>query len=628
MKEMEVQNKALSEYNIFTKYAKYINEKNRRESWDEICDRNKEMHLRRYSNGSNPELVEEIENVYENYVKTRKVVPSMRSFQFAGKSIELSPNRMYNCAYMPIDTLECFSESMFLLLGGTGVGYSVQRHHVEQLPSIRKPNPDKFRRILISDSIEGWADAIKVLFESYFGMRTSSPNFDYNDIRPKGAPLKTSGGKAPGSAPLKIALVKIETMLLNKPEGSQLTPLECHDIMCHIADAVLAGGIRRAALISLFSADDDEMINCKAGKWYEENPQRGRANNSAFLLRHRIKKGFFEDLWERIRLSNSGEPGIYFSHDKDWGTNPCCEIALRPYQFCNLTECNVSDVFTQEELEERVKAATFLGTLQAGYTDFHYLREVWKRTTEKDALLGVSMTGIASNNVTSLDMEHAAQIAKNENERVAELIGINKAARITCVKPSGTASCVLGTSSGIHAWYAPHYIRRVRVNKIEPVYEYLKKMCPELIEDDYFSHTEAVFSIPQKAPKGNIITRHESAIDMLERVKHFSIAWVQRGHRDGLNTHNVSATVQIRDDEWDEVGEWMWKNRHYYNGLAVLPYDSGSYKQAPFEEITEKEFNELLSILPTNLDFTEIREYDDYTDLKGEVACAGGVCEI
>lgn len=628
MKEMEVQNKALSEYNIFTKYAKYINEKNRRESWDEICDRNKEMHLRRYSNGSNPELVEEIENVYENYVKTRKVVPSMRSFQFAGKSIELSPNRMYNCAYMPIDTLECFSESMFLLLGGTGVGYSVQRHHVEQLPSIRKPNPDKFRRILISDSIEGWADAIKVLFESYFGMRTSSPNFDYNDIRPKGAPLKTSGGKAPGSAPLKIALVKIETMLLNKPEGSQLTPLECHDIMCHIAHAVLAGGIRRAALISLFSADDDEMINCKAGKWYEENPQRGRANNSAFLLRHRIKKGFFEDLWERIRLSNSGEPGIYFSHDKDWGTNPCCEIALRPYQFCNLTECNVSDVFTQEELEERVKAATFLGTLQAGYTDFHYLREVWKRTTEKDALLGVSMTGIASNNVTSLDMEHAAQIAKNENERVAELIGINKAARITCVKPSGTASCVLGTSSGIHAWYAPHYIRRVRVNKIEPVYEYLKKMCPELIEDDYFSHTEAVFSIPQKAPKGNIITRHESAIDMLERVKHFSIAWVQRGHRDGLNTHNVSATVQIRDDEWDEVGEWMWKNRHYYNGLAVLPYDSGSYKQAPFEEITEKEFNELLSILPTNLDFTEIREYDDYTDLKGEVACAGGVCEI
>ena len=247
MKEMEVQNKALSEYNIFTKYAKYINEKNRRESWDEICDRNKEMHLRRYSNGSNPELVEEIENVYENYVKTRKVVPSMRSFQFAGKSIELSPNRMYNCAYMPIDTLECFSESMFLLLGGTGVGYSVQRHHVEQLPSIRKPNPDKFRRILISDSIEGWADAIKVLFESYFGMRTSSPNFDYNDIRPKGAPLKTSGGKAPGSAPLKIALVKIETMLLNKPEGSQLTPLESHDIMCHIAHAVLAGGIRRSA---------------------------------------------------------------------------------------------------------------------------------------------------------------------------------------------------------------------------------------------------------------------------------------------------------------------------------------------------------------------------------------------
>ena len=473
---MDKPKKILSNYNIYTKYAKWIPSENRRESWNEVCDRNMNMHLDKFEH-LGKEFAQEIVSVYDNYVRTFKVLPSMRSMQFAGRPIELSPNRIYNCAYMPVDSIECFSEAMFLLLGGTGVGYSVQRHHIEELPEIKKPNPIKFRRILINDSIEGWADAVKVLFESYYGKRTSSPKFDYGDIRPKGARLKTSGGKAPGPAPLRLALVKIETMLLEKQDGSQLSPIECHDIMCHVADAVLSGGIRRAALISLFSVNDKEMINAKSGDWDKLHPHRARANNSAVILRHRIRRGFFDDLWKRIernsRVSGSGEPGIYFSNDKDWGTNPCCEIALRPYQFCNLTECNVSNVASQEDLEARVKAATFLGTLQSSYTDFHYLREVWSKTTEKDALLGVSMTGIASNKVTLLDIEHAAQIAKSENERVSDILGVNKAARVTCVKPSGTASCVLGTSSGIHAWFAPYYIRRVRMNKMEDVYNYL-----------------------------------------------------------------------------------------------------------------------------------------------------------
>ena len=401
--------------------------------------------------------------------------------------------------------------------------------------------------------------------------------------------------------------------------------------MCHIADAVLSGGIRRAALISLFSVNDKEMINAKSGDWDKLHPHRARANNSAVILRHRIRRGFFDELWKRIernsRVSGSGEPGIYFSNDKDWGTNPCCEIALRPYQFCNLTECNVSNVASQEDLEARVKAATFLGTLQSSYTDFHYLREVWSKTTEKDALLGVSMTGIASNKVTLLDIEHAAQVAKVENERVAEIIGVNNAARVTCIKPSGTASCVLGTSSGIHAWFAPYYIRRVRMNKMEDVYNYLLEKVPELIEDDYFNASDAVFSIPQKAPTGNIITRKESAIHLLERVKRFAIRWVDKGHKDGMNSHNVSATINIKDNEWDTVGQWMWMNRHYYNGLAVMAHDGGSYPQLPFEEISKSKYKMLCGLL-TDLNFSEVIETDDNTDFGNDPACAGGFCEM
>jgi len=627
---MDKPKKILSDYNIYTKYAKWIPGENRRETWEEVCDRNMNMHLEKFKH-LGEDFAKEIVGVYDEFVRPFKVLPSMRSMQFAGRPIELSPNRIYNCAYMPVDSIECFSEAMFLLLGGTGVGYSVQRHHIEELPEIKKPNPVKFRRILINDSIEGWADAIKVLFESYFGKRTSSPKFDYGDIRPKGARLKTSGGKAPGPAPLRLALVKIETMLLEKTDGSQLTPIECHDIMCHIADAVLSGGIRRAALISLFSINDKEMINAKSGDWDRLHPHRARANNSAVILRHRIRRGFFDDLWKRIernsRVSGSGEPGIYFSNDKDWGTNPCCEIALRPYQFCNLTECNVSNVVNQEDLEARVKAATFLGTLQASYTDFHYLREVWRKTTEKDALLGVSMTGIASNRVSLLDIEHAAQVAKAENERVSEIIEVNTAARVTCVKPSGTASCVLGTSSGIHAWYAPYYIRRVRMNKMENVYNYLQEKVPELIEDDYFNSSDAVFSIPQKAPTGDIITRTESAIHLLERVKRFAIRWVDKGHKDGMNSHNVSATINIKNDEWETVGQWMWMNRHYYNGLAVMAHDGGKYPQLPFEEISKSKYKNLCGLL-TKLDFSEVVETDDNTDFGNDPACAGGYCEI
>ena len=614
----------LSDITVHMKYAKYLPNKERRETWAELVRRNRSMHVKQYKHLGD-DFKKEIFDAYK-YVFDKKILPSMRSMQFAGKPIELSPNRIYNCAYLPIDDEASFSETMFLLLGGTGVGYSVQKHHVSRLPKIRKPDTEETKRFVVGDSIEGWADAVKVLVKSYFhgGDRI---RFDYSDVRPKGARLVTSGGKAPGPDPLRICLAKVESILNKKEDGSKLSPIEVHDIICHIADSVLAGGIRRAALISLFSISDDDMVACKSGSWWETDPQRGRANNSAVLLRHKLEEGDFREIWKRVEASGSGEPGIYLSNDKDWGTNPCCEIALRPYQFCNLCEVNVSDVQDQGDYEGRVRAAAFIGTLQAGYTDFHYLRDVWKKTTERDALIGVSMTGIGSAAVLQLDMKKAAAIVKKENARVASLLGIKTAARSTTVKPAGTTSLTLGTSSGIHAWHNDYYIRRIRVGKNEAIYSYLAIHHPDLVEDEFFRpHDTAVIGVPQMAPKGSIL-RTESPLQTLERVKKVAKEWVLPGHRRGDNTHNVSCTISIRDHEWDSVGKWMWDNRDSYNGISVLPYNGGTYKQAPFEDCTADEYDRLYASLGA-VDLTKIIEITDETDLSGELACAGGACEV
>ena len=617
---MNLASEILSDVTVYMKYARFRNDVQRRETWEELVTRNKEMHIKKY-----PHLTSEINETYK-FVYDKKILPSMRSLQFGGKPIEISPNRIYNCAYLPIDDWRAFGEIMFLLLGGTGVGYSVQKHHVDELPEIRKPNTTKSRRYLIGDSIEGWADAVKLLMKSYFE-GGSTINFDFSDIRQKGALLVTSGGKAPGPQPLKECLIKIQGILDSKVDNDKLSCIEVHDIVCHIADAVLAGGIRRAALISLFSADDENMISSKSGSWWELNPQRGRANNSAVLLRNKITKNFFMDLWKKIEASGTGEPGIYLSNDKDWGTNPCCEIALRPFQFCNLCEVNVSDITTQEDLNERVKAASFIGTLQAGYTNFHYLRPIWQRTTEKDALIGVGMTGIGSGSAQKFDLKQAADLVKETNLIVAKQIKINASARCTTIKPSGTSSLVLGTSSGIHAWHNDHYIRRIRVGKNEAIYSYLAIYHPELLEDEYFRpHDTAVISVPQKAPAGSIF-RNESAIELLERVKSFYSNWVKTGHRTGQNTHNISATVSIKPDEWETVGEWMWDNKSFYNGLSVLPYNGGTYIQAPFEDCSEEKYEVMLKSL-TGINLSKVIELVDNTDLSGELACAGGACEI
>jgi len=615
---MDVTQSILSDITTYMKYAKFKPEFNRRETWEELVTRNKEMHQLKF-----PQLKNEIEEAYK-LVYNKKVLPSMRSLQFAGKPIELNNARIFNCSFLPIDDWRAFSEIMFLLLSGCGVGYSVQTHHVEQLPEIKVPT--KHKRYLIGDSIEGWADAVRMLCKAYF-QGAPLPLFDFRDIRPKGAQLITVGGKAPGPEPLKECLFNLGKIFERKKNGDRLSSVEVHDMACHIADAVLSGGIRRAALISLFNLDDEEMLTCKFGNWWEENPQRGRANNSAVVMRHKIDEEEFFKLWKKIELSGSGEPGIYFSNDKDWGTNPCCEIALRSYQFCNLCEVNVSNVESQEDLNERVRVGAFIGTLQAAYTDFHYLRDIWQKTTEKDALLGVGMTGIGSGAILKYDLKKAADLAKEVNADVAEKIGVNKAARVTTVKPSGTSSLVLGTASGIHAWHNDYYIRRIRVGKNEAIHSYLAVNHPELVEDDFFKPTiQAVISVPQKAPEGSIL-RNENVIDMLERVKRFNVQWVKKGHRKGANTNNVSATVSINEGEWEAVGKWMWENKETFNGLSVLPYFGGSYTQSPYEDCTKEQFEEMVKHLHS-IDLSKVVEFSDETALMDQQACAGNQCEM
>ena len=625
---MDIGLETLSQIVTFNKYAKYLPQLNRRETYDEIIMRYVQMMVDKY-----PHMAKRIVG-QSQYIFDKKILPSMRALQFAGPAIQKNEARIYNCCYLPIDDYRAFGEVMFLLLGGTGVGYSVQFKHIEKLPEIRKPS--KEQKFLVGDSIEGWADAVKHLIGSYLGYRNTKPRFDFSDIRQKGTRLITAGGKAPGPDPLKTCLFELEKILNKKSDGEKLSTIEVHDIVCHIADAVLAGGIRRAALISLFSADDESMLTCKFGSWWETNPQRGRANNSAVLVRHRITKEFFLNLWKKIELSGSGEPGFYFTNDADWGTNPCCEIALRPYQFCNLCEVNVSNVESQADLNDRVAAAAFFGTLQAGFTDFHYLRPIWKKTTEKDALIGVGMTGIASMEVFKYDLTEAAEVVKLVNIETAQSIGINSAARTTCVKPSGTTSCVLGTASGIHAWHNDFYIRRMQMSKSEDLYKYLAANHPSLVKDHLLIPNSAVVEIPIKAPEGSVL-RTESALNTLERVKLVSDKWIKPGHISGNNTHNVSATISIDKsrlyvdepiaDEWEVVGEWMWNNKVYYNGLSVLPFDGGSYSQAPFQDITENQYDELVKQL-SSIDLTQVIEEDDSTSLTDQVACAGGACEV
>lgn len=984
--QLDLNRKILSDIVFFDKYARYLDDKKRRETYEECIDRNKAMHLKKF-----PQLEIEIERAYKK-VYEKKVLPSMRSLQFAGKAIELNNMRLYNCCFHPINDIHSFSETMLLLLGGTGVGYSVQQHHIQQLPTIKKVK--KEYKYLVQDSIEGWADAIKILMRAYFEGKTK-PRFDFSHIRQKGSRLITSGGKAPGPEPLKICLAHIEAILANKEIGTKLTSLEVHSILCHIADAVLAGGIRRAAMIAFFDNTDMDMIYCKSGNWFELNPHFGRANNSAVFLRGRDTEETYREFIELIKHNGTGEPAIFWTNDLEMLSNPCVtedtwittneglqqvknlikkditllingkqfktksngffktgtkavfelsteagykvkatsnhkiltsnrgwvelknlvpaideivlhkhrnqnisldtnsesykkgyivgatygdgwindtlgqvaiwnnsytnpngikkelensfeilktrsdfkgfhkhgeqkeeancvaiknlcinyfdnnknlntenlliedknfiigflkgifdadgsvqgtqskgvsirlgsikietleslqillnslgieskiyknrngdkpsqrllpdgkgdeklylcqplhdlviandsiveynniigfadtdkqnllnkliysykrnpnkskftskvkdikyigaedvydvtvdteieiyqafdangiyvhncvEASLRSFTFCNLCELNGSLIESQEDLDECAWAAAFIGTLQASYTDFHYLRPIWKERTEQDALIGVGITGLANEHFLKLNLEKAATIVNQTNAIISNKIGIRQAARCTLIKPSGTTSLALGCSSGVGDWHDYYYIRRMRIGKNQDLYWYLFVNHPELVEDDIEKpHLQAIVSVPIKAPEGALIRNNNTAIGLLERVKDLYARWIKPGYNRGENSHSISCTINIRDmQEWNDVANWMWDNRETYAGISTLPYDGGTYHQLPFESIDKETYEKLSSVLQ-EIDLTKIIEENDNTDLTGEQACAGGACLI
>lgn len=617
----------LSDLVCHGKYAQHRPDLQRREVYAEIVDRNREMHLRHF-----PDLRREIDRAY-SLVESRQVLPSMRSMQFAGRGIEKIHARMYNCSYCLIDHHAVFAEVMFLLLCGCGVGYSVQRHHVTHLPPIQRPGPSM--KYLVGDSIEGWADAVRHLMKAYL-QGAPRPRFDFSDIRVKGTKLST-GGLAPGAEPLAAALEAAQEVLRCKAPGDKLSPLDCHDIICHISDAVLSGGIRRSAMIALFDADDHEMLTCKFPQNFQypsaEHPhglnlQRARANNSAVLVRSAASEAMFRHIWHIAQESQAGEPGIFWTNDptKNMGTNPCAEIALNPFSFCNLTELNAANVTSQQDLEERAWAAALLGTLQAAYTDFHYLRPIWRNRTAADALLGVSMTGIAAGGVMDLDLRAAAEVVRRTNEEYAPAIGVNVAARTTCVKPSGTASLVLGCSSGIHAWHDDFYLRRVRLGRDEPIARFLVEHHPEIIERSVERpESEVIVAVPLRAPEGSQ-TRQESPLDLLHRVERISNEWIAPGHREGLNRHNVSCTVNIKDHEWGEVADWLWAHRDGYSAMSCYPYYDSCYIQPPFETLHQSEFEARTSQLRP-VDFSRVED-STMLIMEQESACSGGACEI
>tara|TARA_R100001377_G_scaffold75971_1_gene52723 strand:- start:1668 stop:3851 length:2184 start_codon:yes stop_codon:yes gene_type:complete len=601
-------------YTFVSKYARWIPEKKRRETWAEAVDRVKKMMLDKYS--SHEDVLEDIEWAYEKMLK-KQILGSQRALQFGGSPILKHNARIYNCITSFTDRVRFFQECMYLLLCGCGTGFSVQKHHMDKLPPLVK-NKNGTKKFVIPDSIEGWSDAVGVLVSSYFDQADLFPEynaknvtFDYSEIRPAGSVLKSSGGKAPGPEPLKNALSNIKKLLdkaiidLEFCQGSirKLSPIQAYDIVMHAADAVISGGVRRSATICLFSPDDEDMAKAKTGNWFIENPQRGRSNNSALLLRNETTKKQFSELMSSVK--DFGEPGFVWSDSTELIVNPCVEIGMWPvdettgksgWQACNLSTINCSKIKTEEDFYDACKAASIIGTLQAGFDTFEYLGETSENIIRREALLGVSMTGMMESPDICLDpdtQKKGASIVKKENASLAKKIGVNQAARTTCIKPEGTSSCILGTSSGIHPHHAKRYIRRVQANKMEPIYNYFKGVNPRACEESVWSNNESddVVGFCVEVPAGSKTKNQVGALDLLNYVKSTQQSWVIPGTNKKLCTqpwlvHNVSNTINVKPDEWDEVESYIYKNRKYFCGISLLPITGDKdYPQAPFTTI-------------------------------------------
>jgi ribonucleoside-diphosphate reductase alpha chain len=599
----------LQNYTFVSKYARWIEDKNRRETWKEAVDRVKNMMHTQY-----PDVKEDIDWAYDMMYK-KKILGSQRALQFGGEPILKRHAKIYNCTSSYCDRLRFFQECFWLLLCGSGTGFSVQKHHVAKLPTLEHDIPDNNEgtKYVIEDSIEGWADALGVLLSSYFSKpieefkiyKNTYVVFDYSNIRPKGSSLASGVGKAPGFEPLQNGLEKIRTLLDRCISNGQkkLRPIDAYDIVMHSSDAVLSGGVRRSASLALFSPDDEEMAKAKTGNWYIDNPQRARSNNSALLLKNETTLEEFQELMESVK--EFGEPGFIWSDSTEMTFNPCVEVGMWPvdeetgksgWQGCNLSTINCSSIEDEDDFYERCKAAAIIGTLQAGFTKLDYLGEITCRIFEREALLGVSLTGTMEKHDLILSekvLRAGAKIAVETNKELSKKIKINQAARVTCLKPEGTSSSMLGTSSGIHPHHAKRYIRHVQANILEAPYQHFKKLNPQACEKSSWSanNTDEVIKFPIEVPDGAKLKNQLPAVEMLSIVKDTQKNWVQSGKNRSLCTqeylsHNVSNTVTVKPDEWDDVTKYIYDNRKYFAGISLIPQSGDKdYTQAPFTTV-------------------------------------------
>ena len=619
------------EYIAASRYARFIDEKNRRETWEETTKRFVDYifsHTEPIKD--NEALKKEIFDAIFNH----QLMPSMRAMMTAGKSADRDNTCVYNCSYLPVDDPKSFDEAMFILLCGTGVGFSVEANNINKLPEVPDTLYESNHTIAVHDSKEGWAKSLRLILAHLWAGEV--PQWDVSKIRPAGARLKTFGGRASGPQPL-IDLFQFVVAVFKNARGRKLNSLECHDIMCKIGEVVVVGGVRRSAMISLSDLDDERIRHAKAGPWWDTAPHRALANNSA-VYDETPTVGKFMEEWLSLYNSHSGERGIFnreaakktvskFGHrdpNFEFGTNPCSEIILRPYQFCNLTEVVIRHDDTKETLERKVILATILGTIQSTFTKFPYLRKVWSKNTEEERLLGVSLTGIFDNTLMTTQgdklnaiLNELRDVARATNKIWAEKLGIPTSAAITCVKPSGTVSQLVDSASGIHPRHSKYYIRRVRGDKKDPLTTFLVEQgIPS--EDCVYKPTQTtVFSFPQKAPDG--LTREDvTPIDHLELWLTYQREWCE---------HKPSVTISVEEKDWPSVGAWTWDNFDQISGVSYLPYDGGTYRQAPYEECTEEQYNELKAKIP-NIDWTHFKEVTDNVEGAQMLACVAGFCEI
>lgn len=620
-----------------SRYSRYLPEKNRRENWEETINRYldfMEVHLREKFSYD----MKIIRKKVFNAIHDMHVMPSMRAMMTAGKALERDNTCGYNCSFLPIDDPKAFDEAMFILLCGTGVGFSVERQFINQLPEIPEKLFESETVIVVKDSKEGWAKSLRMLISLLYAGEI--PKWDLTKVRPAGAPLKTFGGRSSGPGPLS-ELFKFVIKIFKNAQGRKLTSLECHDIMCKIGEVVVVGGVRRSAMISLSNLSDDRMRHAKSGAWWEANPQRALSNNSA-VYTEKPEIGQFMSEWVSLFESKSGERGLFSreacqriakrngrrNHDQLFGTNPCSEIILRPYGFCNLTEVVIRATDTIEQVKEKIEIATILGTFQSTLTDFPYLRKIWQKNAEEERLLGVSLTGIYDNalffGLNDADglkkrLLELRDYAIKVNDELATQLGINPAAAITCVKPSGTVSQLCDSASGIHPRHSQYYIRRVRADNKDPLTKFMKEHGVPWEPDVMKPDSTTVFSFPMKAPKDAVVRDDIDAIKHLELWSVYQEAWCE---------HKPSVTINVKEHEWMKVGAWVYDHFDEMSGVSFLPYDGGSYRQAPYEEITKDLYEAMLPSIPKSLDWDSLQEFDDTTEGVATLACSAGGCEI